>query len=163
MSAITYKSPEILNWFGESAKASKSKAKDKAGAVAKTASDVGFVDGLKQAASAAIDLGKGALGDFVTKQAEGTTFVLYPTGFESNALIKTKRVDYSAVRQIVALANDRFQILYDGGNLTIRPIAHLVAGRLRVPIGWVRNGMEVPYAMLIDELAARCGVEIDSE
>jgi hypothetical protein len=30
-----------------------------------------------------------------------------------------------------------------------------------VPIGWDRNGMEVPYELLVEELAARSRVEVD--
>ncbi len=55
----------------------------------------------------------------------------------------------------------RFTIEYGEGTLTVRPIAHLSAGKIRVPIGWVRNEIEVPFSMLLDELSARSDVEIE--
>jgi len=39
----------------------------------------------------------------------------------------------------------------------------VVAGRTKVPVGWRRNGLEVPYELLIDELAARSGRSIEYE
>jgi len=163
MSAVYYKAADVLHWFGEDAKNAKSLAKKRGKELVKTTSESGIVDGIKHAANMAASYGRGAFGDLVHKQASDTGFVLYETGFEIADMVKKKKVDYDAVRQIVSKPNDRYQVFYDGGSVTIRPVAHLVAGRLRVPVGWVRNGMEVPYVMLIEEISARCGVEIDSE
>jgi len=163
MGAVYYKPADVLHWFGEDAKSAKSEAKRKGKDLVKATTEAGIVSGLKQAAATAASFGRGAIGELVQRQAGETGYTLFDAGFEVADMVKTKKVDYSAVRQILSKPNDRFQILYDGGSVTIRPVAHLVAGRLRVPVGWVRNGMEVPYAMLIEEISARSGVEIDPE
>jgi hypothetical protein len=37
-----------------------------------------------------------------------------------------------------------------------------VAGPLKVPIGWERNGLEAPYLLIVEEIAARAGVEVEA-
>lgn len=121
------------------------------------------MEGIKQVAGAASDLGKGALTDLVYRQAEETTYSLSDDAIEVIGMTSRKRIPYADVSEIGARPHDRFEVTHKGGTLVLKPIAHLVAGRLRVPVGWSRNGMEVPYAMLIEELAAHCGVEIVPE
>ena len=45
-------------------------------------------------------------------------------------------------------------LVLDRGTLQIKPYAYVVAGKLKVPIGWARNGIEVPYELLIEELSS---------
>jgi hypothetical protein len=56
---------------------------------------------------------------------------------------------------------DKLAITLRRGGLTIKPHAYIVAGRLRVPIGWSRNGIEAPFETLFDELSARAGQVIE--
>ena len=163
MSVIQYRPAEVLHWFNEEAKSTKDEAKKKGKSILKGGRDASIVDNLKQAANVAVSYGKGTFGEIVHRQAAETGYVLFDSGFEANDLVMNRKIDYSAVRQIVSKSGDKFQVFFEGGSITIRPVAHLVAGRLKVPIGWVRNGMEVPYMMLIEEISARSGVEIDSE
>ena len=58
---------------------------------------------------------------------------------------------------------DRTVFTLDKGTVTIKPFAYIVSGRIKVPVGWVRNGIEVPYELITLELAARCGVEVQEE
>ena len=160
MTTITYRPAEILHWFGIKSQQEKTAAK-RHGQAAIESSDL--VRSFKNVAGAAASFGKGALTDLVQKQAEETVFHLGEDAFEILGMTSRKKIIYSQVRQISARPHDRFEIDHSGGTLVIKPSAHLVAGRLRVPVGWLRNGLEVPYGMLIEEIAARCGVDIIAE
>lgn len=163
MSSVVYTPAEVLHWFDTDTKRTQSVARQKSIVAAKKTNEEGIIPGIKEAASAAYNFGKGAIGTIVQKSAEETRYELHESGLESINLTRRLKVDYTEIRQIIANSNDRFQILFNGGSLTIKPVAHLVAGRHRAPVGWVRNGVEVPYAMLIEEISARSGIEIEAE
>ncbi|MBS1722260.1 MAG: hypothetical protein JSS66_04550 [Armatimonadetes bacterium] len=160
MLTVTYKPAEVLHWFGIGSRQARQRARRKSQA-ALSGND--FAQGIRDVAGAAAELGKGALSDIVQRRAEDTTYQFFEDAFEVNGITSRRRIPYEDVTGIEALTHDRFELHHKGGALMIKPIAHLVAGRLRVPVGWSRNGMEVPYATLIEELAARCGVEIVAE
>ena len=75
---------------------------------------------------------------------------------------KIESIAYEAIKG-VRIDGDRARLILEKGSVTIRPFAHIVAGRVKVPVGWVRNGMEVPYDLLIEEIAARARREIEEE
>lgn len=162
MPTVVYTPAEVLHWFDTDAKRAHANARTKSLSVAKK-SEEGILPALKEAAGAAISFGKGTIGNIVQKSAEETRYELHDNGLEAIDLARKVKLDYSEIKQIVAKANNKYQILFHGGSLTVKPVAHLVAGRHRVPVGWVRNGFEVPYAMLIDEIAARAAVEVEAE
>lgn len=163
MSLTIYKPAEVMHWFDTESKRTNAIARSQTKEIAKTANEEGIIPSIKQAATAAISITKGAYGTVVQKQAEETRYDLFDTGFEYVDLARRTKVDYNQVRQIVAKAGDRYQILYNGGSITIKPPAHLVAGKYRVPVGWQRNGIEVPFLTLVEELSARSGIEIIAE
>ena len=103
------------------------------------------------------------MGDLSTAKAEETGYHLYEDGFEAVGLLKKTKEDYSDVESVVHKGGDKFWVVHSGGHVTLKPVAHLVAGAQRVPIGWLRNGMEVDYMTLVEEIAARCGREIEEE
>lgn len=150
-----YQPAEVIRWLdptsGRSIKPTGSEA-----------SESGWSSKLRQAADTVRDLGRSAAAKLAFRQAQSTEYVLYEDRFEARHLASSKTVFYRDVRSIGIGKNDRVVLEHAGGSLTIRPPAHLVAGRARMPIGWSRNGLEVPYWTLIEELAARCGVEIES-
>ncbi len=160
MLPVYYKPAEVIGLLGEDSEEYRHKARQKGREISRATTERNLTGGLKQAAGAMWDFGRGALADLLHRQAEGTGYVLDADGFEAKTMTGRKRIGYKDVTDIRARNGDRFVVTYSGGAITIKPLAHLVAGRLRVPIGWERNGMEVPYGMLIDELAARCGVEV---
>ena len=160
MPIVTYRPAEVLHWFGVGSNEAKSRAKQK-GQAAFHRNDL--VKSIKDVAGAASEFGKGTLTDLMQRKAEDTAFQMSDDALEVLTTATRKRIMYSEVTELHAKQNDRFELVHKGGTLTIKPIAHLLAGRLRVPVGWLRNGMEVPYALLIEELAARCGVEIIPE
>ncbi len=163
MPSVTYSPAEVIHWFNTNAKAINAKALAKGQAISKIAAEEGFIPSLKQAASAAVSFSKGAIGTIVQKSAEETKYELHDSGFESIDIARKIKLEYNEIRQIVAKQGDRFQILFNGGSLTIKPVAHLVSGRHKVPVGWQRDGVEVPYVMLVEEISARSGIEIQAE
>lgn len=163
MGAIVYKPADVLHWFETDVRRSSLEARARGREAARKAGEEGLVSSLREAAGAGLSFGRGAVGGIVQRQAEETRYELHETGFECVDLTRRVRVDYGSVRQILARPNDRYEVLYNGGRVTVKPVAHLVSGRFRVPVGWTRNGTEVAYAMLIEELSARSGVEIEAE
>ncbi|MBS1708946.1 MAG: hypothetical protein JSS65_09525 [Armatimonadetes bacterium] len=163
MPTITYRPVDVLHWFGMESRSSRRSGFHKGGQLAKKTSEQGVVQGLRLAASAAFDLTKSAAGDLVQAQAGQTEYVLHESGFEVIDLVRRIKIDYAQVQKIIAKNNDRFLVVADSSKVAIKPVAHLTAGQIRVPVGWVRNGMEVPYSTLVEELSARCTVEVTAE
>ena len=160
MPTVTYRPAEVLHWFGVGSNEARHRARQK-GQSALARNDL--VKSIKDVAGAASEFGKSTLTDLVQRKAEDTSYQLSDDAFEVMGTTSRKRILYSDATELHAKQNDRYELIHKGGSLTIKPIAHLLAGRMRVPVGWLRNGMEVPYALLIEELAARCGVEIIPE
>lgn len=163
MALTTYKPAEVMHWFDTESRRTHAIARTQTKDIARTANEEGILPSIKQAATAALSMTKGAYGTVVQKQAQETRYDLFDTGFEFIDITRRVKIDYNQIRQIVAKPGDRYQILYNGGSVTIKPPAHLVAGKYRVPVGWLRNGTEVPYLTLIEELSARSGIEIIAE
>ena len=163
MNPVVYRPPDILRWFDLASRQSAQDARDRGKAVATLAGESKILPTIREAAGAAISLGKGAFGGLVQRQAEETRYDLHETGIEAIDLTKRIKIDYSQVREIVPKGGDKYLVLFNGGSLTIKPVAHLVAGKYKVPVGWLRNGVEVPFLTLVEELAARSQVEVGSE
>ena len=121
-----------------------------------------FSENLKTAAGAIFDFGKGTYADMVHKQAEDSEFVLQEKQFDIVNGGNLKTIPYDRVIAIHQ-RGDRTVFTLDKGTVTIKPFAYIVSGRIKVPVGWVRNGIEVPYELITLELAARCGVEVQEE
>ena len=118
------------------------------------------VENLKTAAGALVDLGKSAYAELLHKQAEALEYVLLDDRLD---LVKGGRIEsirWEAIKG-VRVDGDRSVLVLEKGQAVIKPFAHLVAGRVRVPVGWTRNGMEVPYELLLEEIAARARREIE--
>jgi hypothetical protein len=153
MSAVHYRPAAALRWLGY--KASERKVERK---TAPTPDDI--AKRMKKAAEAMWDVGKGAMENIDQRHAESAGYTLTESHIEFAGVAGTRRIAYRAIENIFALEGDRYLIEYDGGRHTLKPAAHLEAGRKRVPIGWDRNGTEVPYHLLAEEIAARAGVDI---
>jgi hypothetical protein len=158
MSPIYYKPADAIHWLEPASRATKDGGKKKA-----KKEDKKLTDSIRQGFSAAAEFGSNAMTDLRHRRMDEVLYLLNEESFEAITLSTHKKIEFEKVKAIVGEDKDRFRVDYDGGSLTIKPLAHLVSGRARVPIGWKRNGIEVPYTLLAEELAARCGVEIDSE
>ena len=160
MEAIRYKPGEAIRWLETGAEANRKSAKQKGREVFTPGTPTGAK--LGQGVGALIDLSKGAWADILHKQAEASEYVLQDDRFDVVTGNSIKTVPYEEIKKI-SIKNERATItLFRGSVMSIKPYAHISAGRIRVPVGWMRNGMEVPYDLLIEELSARCGVEVEA-
>lgn len=162
MKTVTYRAPELLRWFETGSQEAYKSALRKGRALPATQSGH-WQKGVAKAASAALDLGKGAVADIVHRTAEQTVYKFYEDKFTIAGGMSLLTVHYRDVSSVRARGKDRFTVSHPAGTISIKPIAYLLSGRIKVPIGWERNGVEVPFTMLVEELSARCGLEIDSE
>jgi hypothetical protein len=162
MEPVRYKPGEAIRWLKMGAEDIRKEAKERARSVVnQTGTEQRpFTHNLKTAAGALLDFGKSAYADAVHTQALGTEYVLDESHFDVVHGTTIKTIPYERVKGI-EMRGDRAQLVLDKGTMNIKPVAHLVAGRVRVPVGWIRNGTEVPYELLVEELAARCGVEVE--
>jgi hypothetical protein len=119
-----------------------------------------LTENIKTAAGALMEYGRGTYAEMLHQQAEASEYVLQDNHFDVVRGGSIKTIPYERVKG-VELKGDRAIVILDKGSLTIKPFAHLVAGRARVPIGWSRNGIEVPFELLLEELAARARVEVE--
>lgn len=160
MPTVTYRPPDVLHWFSTGSQEAMQSAKRKGKALTKKG-DSSVKQKLFQAASLAADLGRGAGADLIHRQAAETVYRLHDDHLLVRSPLSQTELEYGEITAIRSHARDRFEIEYDGGTLTVRPIAHLVSGKIRIPVGWMRNDIEVPFTMLLEELSARSGVEIE--
>lgn len=161
MELIRYKPGEAIRWLETGAQDKLKNAKRKGKSVVRREGERTIGRDLKEVAGAMMELGKSAMADLIHKQAEATEYVLFEDHFEARTGSRVKSIAYQDVEHIYYRQNDKVTLELDQGGISIQPVAHLVAGRVKVPVGWQRNGLEVPYELLIDELSARCDVEVE--
>jgi hypothetical protein len=162
MELVRYRPGEAIRWLQTGAENIRRDAREKGkSVVGQTGTDQKtFGENLKTAASAVFEFGRGAYAELKHRQAEANEFVLHDKHVDivRNGMIKT--ISYDLVKS-VEMQGDRGTLVLEKGTVSIKPFAHIVAGKAKVPVGWTRNGIEVPYELLIEELAARCGVDIE--
>lgn len=115
-----------------------------------------------QAAGAIADYGKSAWADILHTQAQSTEYLLSDDALEISGSGRTRTIPFKEILSI-RLRGDKATVVMERGSVNIRPEAYISSGRIKVPIGWERNEIEVPYEMLIDELAARAGIKVQME
>ena len=162
MQTVTYRPPDILHWFSTGSQEAIDSAKRKGRDFTKKAGESTVKQNILKAAGVAAEFGRGAAAGIVHGQAVETVYKLHDKELEVRGPFGTVIVAYDAINEILSHQKDKFTIEHDAGTLTVRPVAHLVSGKVRVPLGWIRNSIEVPFTMLLEELSARCDVEIDS-
>lgn len=161
MPTATYRPPDILHWFSTGSQEAIESAMRKGRAFTKSASESTVKENIRRAAGVAADFGRGAAAEVLHRQAVDIVYKLHDEQMDVRNASGSHTVTYDSITSILVHPKDRFTIEHVEGTLTVRPIAHLSAGRIRVPIGWVRNEIEVPFSMLLDELSARSDVEIE--
>jgi hypothetical protein len=163
MEPIRYRTGEAIRWLKTGAQSIRKDASQRGKQVIQggTPKDVRDVAGrVGAAAEAMMDFGKSAWADFKHSELEHSEFVLTDDNFDIVKGNSIKSIPYSRVEKIQR-RGERVTVTLDKGSLVIKPHAHILAGGLKVPVGWTRNGMEVPYELLAEELSARCGVNIE--
>jgi hypothetical protein len=158
---VRYRPGEAIRWLQTGAENIRRGARAKGKSVVEGDTRT-FGESLKTAAGAAIDFTKGAYADLKHRQAEASEYVMLDGHFDVVNGTSIKAINYDRVEKIT-LNGDRATLFLDKGTLTIKPFAYIVAGRAKVPVGWTRNGIEVPYELLLEELAAHCNLDIIEE
>ena len=161
---VRYKVGEAIRWLETGAESIRKGAQNKGLNILKQngIDQKTLGDNLKTAAGAIFDFGKGTYADMIHKQAEDSEYVLQEKQFDIVTGGNIKAITYDRVLAIHQ-RGDRTILTLDKGVVTIKPFAYIVSGRIKVPVGWKRNGIEVPYELFTLELAARCGMEIQEE
>lgn len=162
MDAVRYRPGDAMRWLETAAGARRKSAKDKGMSFLAPAgedSPRGIKENLITAAGAIADYGKGAYADLIKRQADSYEIILSETEFSVSKSTGPKIYRYADVTAVTE-EKDKITVTLGQTSVTIRPYAYITAGRVKVPIGWDRNGMEVPFELLVEELAARCRVEI---
>lgn len=160
MEPIRYRPGEAIRWLEIGAEDIRKSAKRQGQSIVRREGGRTFGRDIRDAAGAIFDLGKSALADLVHRQAQASEVVLNEEAFTVGNPTSSKTVRYADVVDM-KLKGERLSIQLKQGTVTIKPYAYIVSGRIKVPVGWSRNGLEVPYEVLIDELSARCGVHVE--
>jgi hypothetical protein len=162
MELVRYRPGEAIRWLQTGAANLRKTAGQRGKAIVRQAGpdQKGFSENVMTAAGALIDYGKSAYAEVVRRQVEGVEYVLQEDHFDVVRAGAIQTVPYDRVKQI-RLVGDRARLYLEKGTVSIKPVAHVVAGHLKVPVGWSRNGMEVPFELLVQELAARCGLDVE--
>ena len=105
-------------------------------------------------------MGRSAYAEMAHLRANASEFVLMDDRMDIVTGTSIKAIPYSNVKKMT-LKGDKAQMVLEKGQFVIKPFAYIVAGPLKVPIGWERNGLDTPYHLIIEELAARCNVEVE--
>lgn len=159
MEVVRYRAGEAIRWLQTGGDRIRQDARTKGMSVVGATEGKAFVESFKTAAGAVYDYGKGAYTELRHKQAEASEYVLLDDRLDVVRGSQIKSIAYDRVRKI-EYKNDRAVMILDKGTQVIKPFAHIVSGKARVPIGWSRNGIEVPFELLIEEIAARCNLDI---
>jgi len=162
MEVVRYRPGEAIRWLATGAENLRKDAASRGRTAVKQSNcDARAVkENLKNAAGALLDYGKSAYTDLLHNQADASEYVLLDEQFDIVRGGTIRSVKYSDVKKIEFKA-ERATLILEKGNVSIRPVAHIVAGHAKVAVGWARNELEVPFELLIEELAARCKVEIE--
>ncbi len=158
---MRYKPGEAIRWLQTEAGRLKSEAKASGKAATENSVDMhGITETVKNAASAVFNLGRSAYAEMAHLRANASEFVLLDDRMDIVSGTSIKAIPYSSVKKITLKA-DKASLVLEKGTFVIKPFAYVVAGPLKVPIGWERNGLETPYLLIIEELAARCNKEVE--
>ncbi len=99
--------------------------------------------------------GKGSFAKMVSEYLEKLEYRLYEDRVEITKGSRVSTFAYSDLQRCEMPRSYEFRFLSSKGTLTIRPYAWLSVRGLKVPLGWRRDRLEVPYLQLGEELADR--------
>lgn len=160
MEPIRYRPGEAIRWLEIGAEDIRKSAKRQSKSLVRREGERTIGKDIREAAGAIFDFGKSALAEVIHRQAEASEVVLMEDSFSIGNAASAKTVPYAEVRGM-RRNGDKVTVILERGSVTLKPYAYIVSGRIRVPVGWSRNGLEVPYDVLVDELSARCHVSVE--
>jgi hypothetical protein len=160
---VIYTPSQCIRWLEMGAGGLKETAKGEARKAKEGFQERNIGDAVRKSVSAALQAARGYLAELAGKKGEATEYRLYEERVELVSLLKTTTLEYADVRSIAKSEGTRYRYVLatSHGDQVISPVAWITAGSARVPIGWERNGIEVPYMVLVEELAARCAVRLE--
>jgi hypothetical protein len=156
--AVRYRPGEALRWLEGVSEGSLDRAREKAGHISERQGSIGTK--IKDAAGVLIDLSRSAYAELTKRRADASEFAFLDSEFVITRPGAKQTLPYSSVKKFTK-DKDKVVITLSHGSITVRPYAYIVAGKVRVPVGWDRNGSEVPYEVLFEEWAARCQLPLD--
>jgi hypothetical protein len=104
-----------------------------------------------------LDLGKETTAELLVRSIRATEYRLHETFLEVQGLTGAKRYPYADLHSVEFKKGDRFLFRGENAKLTVRPYAYFAISGLRIPLGWERDGLPVPYRLLAEEIALRSG------
>ena len=162
MEIVRYRPGEAIRWLRTSGEKIRQDAQTRTRSAVqqRVSSERPVMENLRNLSGAVFNVGKGAYAQMVHHLAEGNEYVLQEKHLDIVRGNSIKTLPYDRICGI-SLKGDRAILRLDQGSITVRPVAHVVAGNVIVPVGWNRNGLEVPYELLLEELSARAGVHLE--
>lgn len=149
-------SDSILKWFEFQPSVSETTSQ----AISKAKSDQPVQKHIKNAAQTIVDIGKSAYAGMVQLGP-----LEYEVTFRESevSLCRNRRIERIPYRTIqrIALEKDVITLKLDHQTIKIRPVVVLSAGKLKVPVGWDRDGQDVPFETLAHEFSGRSGLSVE--
>ncbi|MBS1706432.1 MAG: hypothetical protein JST40_11185 [Armatimonadetes bacterium] len=159
---VRYRPDRAVQWLQLGAKGMRDKAARAGSSIIRREGSRSIARDLSQTAGALFDMGKSAVADVAHLAANATEYSLHDDHFEVVKPTGVRTISYAEITTITWHKSDAHFDMERGG-LKIGPPAFIVSGTIRAPIGWLRNGVEVPFELLITEIAARAGLEISED
>jgi hypothetical protein len=158
--AIRYKPDPAVRWLQIGAGGMRKHAHHQGSQVLKREGARSLGKDVAQAAGALVGAGKSAVAELKHLALQATEYALFDDRFEVIRSTGIRSISYAEVRSATRV-NDDVNFILSRGSLTISPPAYVQSGPVRAIIGWERNGIEVAYELLIEEICARSGIDLD--
>jgi hypothetical protein len=159
---IRYRPSDAVRWLKIGAETMRDSAKKQGAQVVSRDGIRNLKKDISQAAGALWDMGKSAVADAVHVSALNTEYLLGPDRIEVIRPVGSKIIEYSKIRRI-RRNDDVYTVELDQGSFVIAPPAYVTSGAIKAPIGWDRNGHEVEFRLLAEELSARVPCDLLDE
>ncbi|MER3413677.1 MAG: hypothetical protein C4327_11885 [Meiothermus sp.] len=119
----------------------------------------GARDAILDALQKALDFGRTKMAEFHGQAIRAKEYLLYEDRFEVVASSGTRSVLYADVESLELKRGGSFLFRLRQGRIAVRPYAWLLVLGTRIPLGWERNGVDVPFETLSEEIALRAKVQ----
>ncbi|GIV01889.1 MAG: hypothetical protein KatS3mg015_0719 [Fimbriimonadales bacterium] len=107
-----------------------------------------------------LDLSKETTAEVLLRTIRAIEYRLFDDHLEVQNLAGVKRYAYADLKTVELRKRDRFLFRGEGIRFAIRPYATLALTGVRLPLGWQREGLPVPYRLLAEEIALRSSVKV---
>lgn len=159
---VRYRPAASLTWLSDSAEAGFKKAEKlskqalnlKLGADG-TSAKARFVS----AGAALFEAAKSAYTEVAKSKMEAHEYALSDDTLFVHFGGKSEEIPFEKISH-VEMDGLKAKFFHAKGQLIVQPYAYVVSGAAKAPIGWNRDGHEVPYELLIEEIAARAGLTL---